>query len=177
RDGIEVAQYLCPTQYKKKVIVLGHSWGSIVAVNMVRQRPDLFAAYVGTGQVASWAASVRGQFALLFRKARADNDQDSIRMFETIGEPDPANAKQYFGFTKNLRAAMAPSDQAWLEGLRTQIPKHFGGSEKDFEDFLKGMDFSAKHVLPDQMATDLPATASRINIPFFVIQGRDDVIT
>src|SRR5438094_5986608 len=59
RDGIEVAQYLCRTQYKKKVIVLGHSWGSIVAVNMVRQRPDLFAAYVGTGPVASWAASVR----------------------------------------------------------------------------------------------------------------------
>src|ERR1700737_780608 len=30
------------------------SWGSIVAVDMVQRRPDLFAAYVGTGQVASW---------------------------------------------------------------------------------------------------------------------------
>lgn len=51
-NGIEVAQYLCRMYHKKKIIVLGHSWGSIVAVNMVKRRPDLFAAYVGTGQVA-----------------------------------------------------------------------------------------------------------------------------
>ncbi|MGH7484231.1 MAG: alpha/beta fold hydrolase, partial [bacterium] len=60
RDGIEVAEYLCRTLGKKKIIVLGHSWGSLVAIQMVQRRPELFAAYVGTGQVASWAATVQG---------------------------------------------------------------------------------------------------------------------
>ena len=53
-DGIEVAEYLRHTYDKRKIVLLGHSWGSIVAVNMVKQRPDLFAVYVGTGQVANW---------------------------------------------------------------------------------------------------------------------------
>lgn len=121
-DGIEVAEYLIQTYGKKKIIVLGHSWGSIVAVNMVQRRPELFAAYVGTGQVASWAASVQSQFDLLLAKARADEDTNSLEMLQAIGKPDPENTCQYFRFSRNLFTAMAPSDQAWLMSLRKATP-------------------------------------------------------
>jgi len=42
--------------------VLGHSWGSLVATGMVEQRPELFDAYAGTGQVTAWAGVVQFQF-------------------------------------------------------------------------------------------------------------------
>ena len=61
-DGIELAQYLCSYLTKKKILLLGHSWGSYLAVGMVQRRPELFAAYVGTGQVGSWRANVQAQF-------------------------------------------------------------------------------------------------------------------
>jgi pimeloyl-ACP methyl ester carboxylesterase len=48
RDGIELADYLRLRLGRKKIIVLGHSWGSIIAVAMVKRRPELFASYVGT---------------------------------------------------------------------------------------------------------------------------------
>jgi pimeloyl-ACP methyl ester carboxylesterase len=48
-DGIAVTEYLKAHLHKDKVIVLGWSWGSIVGIEMVRARPDLFSAYVGTG--------------------------------------------------------------------------------------------------------------------------------
>ncbi|MHB8527289.1 MAG: alpha/beta fold hydrolase [Candidatus Acidiferrales bacterium] len=176
-DGIEVTEYLCRNYGKKKIIVLGHSWGSIVAVNMVEQRPDLFAAYVGTGQVASWAASVQLQFNLLLARARADNDTNSLKMLEAIGKPDPKNAQQYFRLSKNLFAVMAPSDQVWLKHLRTATPASLGISQQDYRNLADGMDFSSEHLLADQMAADLPKTARDIKTAFFVIQGRDDVIT
>ena len=78
RDGIEVTEYLRRTLGKNKVIVLGHSWGSIVAVDMVQRRPDLFAAYVGTGQVASWEAISNLQFDLALSKARQDGDAAAV---------------------------------------------------------------------------------------------------
>jgi pimeloyl-ACP methyl ester carboxylesterase len=177
KDGIEVAAYLCRTLGKKKIVVLGHSWGSIVAVRMVQLRPELFAAYVGTGQVASWKASVNIQFDLLLAKARHDGDDATVKQFEAIGRPDPANAKLYFTFTKNLRAAMAPADQAWLRSLHTNAPALMSSDPKDFQNLIDGMEFSAEHVLPDQMATDLAVTADKIGTAFFVIQGKDDVIT
>jgi len=91
---------------------------------MVQRRPDLFAAYVGTGQVASWAAAVQIQFDLLLAKALAAKDEASIKMLEGIGRPNPNDAKQYFGFPKNLFAVMPPSDQAWLENLRAAAATH-----------------------------------------------------
>ena len=35
----------------KKIGIIGHSWGSLVAIKAVRKRPDLFYAYIGTGQL------------------------------------------------------------------------------------------------------------------------------
>lgn len=177
RDGIEVADHLCRRLDKKKIIVLGHSWGSIVAVQMAQRRPDLFAAYVGTGQVASWKAVVQMQFDRLLAKARADQDLPSIKRLEAIGRPDPKDAKQFFGFNKVLFAVMAPADQAWLQSLRTATPASLGVDPKDYQDVAAGMEFTGLRVLPDQMATDLPATAAELHTAFFVIQGRDDVIT
>lgn len=177
RDGIEVVEYVCRRLGKQKVIVLGHSWGSIVAVRMVQRRPELFAAYVGTGQVASWKASVQSQFDVLLDRARAANDKEAISELEAIGRPDAANADQYFRFTRGLRAAMPASDQEWLNSLRTSTPVSLGVEAKDFQNLGAGMAFTSPRVLPDQMTTDLPATAAEIGTAFFVIQGRDDITT
>jgi pimeloyl-ACP methyl ester carboxylesterase len=177
RDGIELTDYLCRTLGKRKILVLGHSWGSIVAVRMVQLKPALFAAYVGTGQVASWKASVQMQFDLLLAKARVDGDLPAIEHLAAIGRPDPTNAQQYFDFTKSLGAAMPPADQAWLKLLRASTPTSLDVDPEDFQNLIDGMGFSAEHLLPDQMATDLPMTASEIGTAFFVIQGRDDVTT
>ena len=177
RDGIELTDYLCRTLGKRKIIVLGHSWGSIVAVRMVQLKPASFAAYVGTGQVASWKASVQMQFDLLLAKARVDGDVPAIQHLTAMGRPDPTNAQQYFDFTKGLGTAMPPTDQAWLRSLRASTPASLGVDPKDFQNLIDGMGFSAEHLLPDQMATDLPTTASEIGTAIFVIQGRDDVTT
>lgn len=151
RDGIEVVEHLCRTLGKQTVIVLGHSWGSIVAVRMVQRRPELFAAYVGTGQVASWRASVQMQFDHLLERARRDNDRDTVRELEAIGQPDPSNATQYFAFTRGrLGAAMPAADQEWLKGLRALTPASLGVDASEFKDLVEGMELSARSVLPDQ---------------------------
>lgn len=174
-DGIALAEELCSKLSKRKIIVLGHSWGSAVAVEMAKLRPDLFAAYVGTGQVASWAGQVNFQFDRLLARARAARDTAKITELEAIGRPDPTNTDQYFHFSRTYREAMAPADQAWLQSLGPLFRSHRG--DKDFDDADKGMGFSGRSLLPDQVAEDLPATARRIDTAFFLIQGADDVIT
>jgi pimeloyl-ACP methyl ester carboxylesterase len=113
----------------------------------------------------------------LLERARRDNDKDLARELEAIGLPDPSNATQYFHFTRGLSAAMPASDQEWLKSLRASTPTSLGVDPKDFRDLLEGMTFSARRVLPDQMSTDLPSTATNIRTAFFVIQGRDDITT
>jgi pimeloyl-ACP methyl ester carboxylesterase len=177
KDGVELADYLCRTLSKKKIIVLGHSWGSIIAVSMVQRRPELFAAYVGTGMVGSWKGSIKVKYDLALAKLRADGDAASVKELEASGPPDPNDANKVFAFNDRVYPLWAPSDVAWIKSLRADAPRLKAAYPKDFKDFEEGFKFSVDKAVPDQKATDLPATASRIGTAFFVIQGRDDVIT
>jgi pimeloyl-ACP methyl ester carboxylesterase len=176
RDGVELAAYLCRELYKQKIVVLGHSWGSLVGVHMVQLRPELFAAYVGTGQVASWAANVNTQFDLHLAKARREADAAQIRKLEAIGRPDPTNTKQYFGLG-SLISIMAPSDQDWINHLRKQFPELEAREPEQAKNLNDGMMFTAERVLPDQVTTDLPRTACDIHTAFFIIDGQDDQVS
>jgi pimeloyl-ACP methyl ester carboxylesterase len=53
QDGIELVEWLKQKLHKEKIVLVGHSWGSVLGFFMVKARPDLFYAFVGTGQVAA----------------------------------------------------------------------------------------------------------------------------
>lgn len=175
KDGIELAEYLVRDRRKKKIILLGHSWGSVVGALMAAARPDLFAAYVGTGQVESWAFNVQSQFNTILAHARATHDTATVQELEAIGTPDPKNTHEYFTFSRNFRVLWAKPDQDWLAHLRAQAAALKGN--KDFEDDENGQIFSDPLVLPDQVKTDLSVVAAHIGTDVFIIQGADDVIS
>lgn len=175
KDGLELAEYLKGALGKRTIILLGHSWGSMVGALMAAQRPDLFAAYVGTGQVESWAFNVQSQFNTILAHARATNDTATVRELEAIGTPDPKNTHQYFTFSRNFRSLWTQPDQDWLTHLRAQAAALKGN--KDFEDDENGQLFTDPLVLSDQVKTDLSVVATHIGTDIFIIQGADDVIT
>jgi pimeloyl-ACP methyl ester carboxylesterase len=175
-DGIELAQYLCNYLEKRKIIVLGHSWGSYLAVGMIQRRPELFAAYVGTGQIGSWRANVQVQFDCLLAKARAANDRKQVDQLEAIGKPDPTSAQQYFSWWSMRNPYMSPDDSKWFQELR-----RIARSDAEFtEEYLKtlgdGMMYSGRTTVNAMLATELPTTANTFKVPFFVIQGMEDMV-
>jgi pimeloyl-ACP methyl ester carboxylesterase len=176
-DGVELAAYLCRTLGKKKIIVLGHSWGTLVAVTMVQRRPDLFAAYVGTGQVGSWKGGLQIKFDAVLARARANRDAATVKQLEASGPPDANDADKVFAFNDRVFPLWPPSDVAWIKSLRAGAPALRAADPKDFKDFEDGFRFSSEKLVPDQIKADLPVTAGRIDTAFFVIQGRDDLIT
>ena len=64
-DGIEVAEYLHRKFGNKKLILTGTSWGSVLGVHMVKQRPDLFHAYVGVSQLVNYRTNLAASFSRL----------------------------------------------------------------------------------------------------------------
>lgn len=173
-DGIELAEYLKNRFKQNGIIVLGHSLGTAIATGMVEKRPDLFTAYVGTGQIASWAESVQWQFDYLKSKAVSTNDKDLLNELLKIGKPDPNNAEQYFGFNKHLRRYYGDADARWLQSLR-ELGKTIPQNELD--NLMGGMNFSGRVLLPFQMQENLSATSLHFKIPYYVIQGREDLFT
>ena len=54
-DTIELTEHLTQRFGRRQLIVLGHSWGSVLGLMAVEQRPDLFSAFVSTGLIANFA--------------------------------------------------------------------------------------------------------------------------
>jgi pimeloyl-ACP methyl ester carboxylesterase len=87
RDGVKVAEYLCAHLHESKIIVLGDSWGTTLGVQMIRARPELFSAYVGTGQVVGKEEKEEYLYAAILKKVRAAHDDASLAELERIGAP------------------------------------------------------------------------------------------
>ena len=173
-DGIDLSEQLRKRFPKQKLILFGHSWGSIIATGMAQQRPDLFDAYVGTGQASSWADTVQFQFDFLKQRYKEKGDSAALGALERIGKPDPKNVDQYFGFSGPLRKNMNPSDTAWFSKM-LQTLKANGETDTTLKTLGDGMNASGSALIGTSVITELPATATDFKIPYYVIQGRHDL--
>ena len=148
-----------------------------LAVGMVQRRPELFAAYIGTGQVGSWRANVQAQFDFLLAKARAANDRKRVEQLEAIGTPDPNNATQYFSWWRMRNPYMSPDDAKWFEELGQIVRSNPEFTEEYMKTLGDGMSYSGRTTLSAMLSTELPTTANTLKVPFFVIQGKEDMVT
>ncbi|HVE62032.1 MAG TPA: alpha/beta hydrolase [Chitinophagaceae bacterium] len=173
-DGIELANYLKKRFRRNDLIVLGHSLGTAIATGMVTKRPDLFKAYVGTGQIASWAESVQWLFKFMKKKATESNDSLLLDELNKIGTPDPKNADQFFRFTRTRRKYLNAADTSWFGTMRKEAGKL---TKQELNNLDSGMRFSGKVLLPYQLEERLSTNSLTFKLPYLIVQGNDDLFT
>ena len=86
-DGTRVAEFLRSHLQQNQIILVGWSWGSALGIHMIKTRPDLFAAYFGTGQVVNMKEGEALAYARVLAKARKRGDADAVAELEQIGPP------------------------------------------------------------------------------------------
>ncbi|MEO6690607.1 MAG: alpha/beta fold hydrolase, partial [Dokdonella sp.] len=91
-DAEEVVSYLRRTYHKKKIFLLGHSWGSVLGVRLAQAHPEWFHAYVGVGQVVNFRQSEADGYRYALDQARAHGNQEAVRDLAALA-PYPAPGK------------------------------------------------------------------------------------
>ncbi|HEY6257302.1 MAG TPA: alpha/beta fold hydrolase, partial [Xanthobacteraceae bacterium] len=117
-DGIELTEYLRKHLGQDKIVVVAHSFGSILGLRMVRSRPDLFYAYVGTGQVADETRNYAVAYEALLKKARSLRNQRAVEELTRVGPP-PYASGEGFGVQRKWSNNFEGADQ-FLPGPRPQ---------------------------------------------------------
>jgi pimeloyl-ACP methyl ester carboxylesterase len=171
-DGIEVADYLRQHLKKDKIILLGHSWGSMLGIRMIAKRPDLFSVYVGTGQSVNLSRALEVSYPLILEKARALGNARAVAEIEAVGPP-PYTSMQQWGIPI-----------AWENRLDGPTPRlsflRVGGiaTLNLFHRYWwEGAVFSQQHMTAAMLAEDEPMIATRFNLPIVFIQGETDIVT
>jgi pimeloyl-ACP methyl ester carboxylesterase len=119
-DAIAVAEFVRKHLRIERIAVLGISGGSIIGLKAVKQRPELFSAYVGTGQGVNWLRQEQLGYAMVLEQARAAGDQSAVAELEKIGAP-PYKDSGADAIKSKHCGALTPTEQAYLASLDPAI--------------------------------------------------------
>jgi pimeloyl-ACP methyl ester carboxylesterase len=123
-DGHALVVYLKQRFNQPKVYVVGESWGSALGIMLVQRYPELFHAFVGTGQMVAFTATDRMDYEFALRWAQERSDTVKLEKLKAQGPPlyygDDVAWKQAtylldtFRFAKEMRKCKCISDVALL---------------------------------------------------------------
>jgi pimeloyl-ACP methyl ester carboxylesterase len=172
-DGVEVAQYLCDYLGQDKVILLGHSQGTIVAMAMAQRRPDLFRAYVGTGQIADMARTDAMSYKLAVQRARATGSKKSARELARLRAPVYPTARAWI--TKQRWSfATDPELQVWSKKALRMVLTAPDMTLRDIYRFNAAIMNYPQPLYEETMAWTARQQGTRFDIPCFIIHGAAD---
>lgn len=116
QDGVEVAEFLRAHLHKDRIILIGHSWGSFLGIHIVKQRPELFQAYVGTGQVVGRQTFEKSFDLVVIRLkglAQAAGNQQALSELATISVAPGDSIKRPDIVAKWSKALSLPSIESF----------------------------------------------------------------
>jgi len=172
QDGVEVAEYLCKRLGKSKIIVVGHSLGSIIGLRMVAARPDLFYAYVGTGQIGDSTRNYSVAYDALLNEAKVTGNQTALDELRAVGPPPYKSGPGYrvqWKWANRFEGADLFLNETL--GLALVGP---GDSIQGFVDMEKGSVMSAERLVPQTSSLQQKDLGLKFAIPVFFVQGAKD---
>jgi pimeloyl-ACP methyl ester carboxylesterase len=174
KDGIELAEYLRKHLGKDKITVVAHSFGTILGLGMVRARPDLFYAYVGTGQVADEVKNYSAAYDALMQKAQAIGNQQAIDELKRVGPPPYPNGEGYAVQRKwSNKFERASEFLNGTIGLALVAP---GVTLQDINDDFDGQ-ILADVLVPQTKSMGPAELGLEFSVPMFVFEGDEDFTT
>lgn len=179
-DGVEVAGYAIQRLGRRKVILMGGSWGSALSVNMVMAAPELFHAYVGTAQLVNYQADMAAGYRKVLALAGAANDAESLGKLEKLGPP-PWTDPRAFGVLRRVTRkyealSSEPPPKGWFAfGPGYDTPAYEAAYEagEDYS-FLSFVGRAGDGMGPQ---IDLRKLGVRFAMPVYMIQGEEDLVT
>ena len=83
-DAEEMIGWLRREFGKKKIFVLGHSWGSYLGLKIAQRHPEWLHAYIGMGQITDAMESERRGWRFAMDRARQSSNQEAVRDLQSI---------------------------------------------------------------------------------------------
>ncbi len=163
----------------ERLVLVGHSWGTVIGTLTVARFPELFHCYVGIGQIGRMSEGERLSYEWTLEQARANGARRAIRALEAMGPPPYSGDWQKKTITQRRYLAKfggevyASRRGAMPMVLRSLVLSREYGL-RDRINLLRGVLGSMKLLWPELLGVDLFTQAPELRVPVFFIEGRHD---
>ncbi len=182
-DTAAIARYLCRTFNQRKIMILGHSWGSALATMTVAKYPEVFYAYIGVGQVSNMPATERYIHNFLLEKARIANATRDIGKLIKIGDPRTwTTFAQTYRNILTHRTMLHRYGGVYYNETSTRLSWQPILASPDYGlldkiSYFAGLIYSGKTIGKEVVTIELDKTHLNFNLPMFYFLGRHDHVT
>ena len=180
QDTLDVVNYLRNRFHKKKIFVVGHSWGSILGLWLAHEHPETIYAYVGVGQVVNVEQNQEIAYQDALQEARARRNEQAIKDLEGIAPYPPPDGDLGKGQIANNWQAklLGPPNNGveFVDGKRlvkslVSAPEYSIGDDLAF---VRGQLFSLETLTSEMSKVDLGRLNLDFQVPIFFFEGRHD---
>ena len=179
-DCGKIIDYLCLQLKKKKIFLLGASWGTELGTFVCQKYPDKIAGYIGYGQVVNGIENENVSYAFALEKAREANCAEDIAALERIGPPVDGQYKPVFEGLMTQRRIMkkygghSTKGGSYFTGTVLPILKSPELSIGDKIGTAKGYKLCLSHMWPTIVHYDFLRDCGPFRMPYYIFQGRLD---
>lgn len=181
-DTLVVADHLRTRFDQDRILLLGHSWGSLIGIKAAARSPDRFAAYIGMGQMVDQLRSEKLAYDHLLAEFRRRGDRRMVRALEAApvtiegGTPrryltrvrDPAMHRLGVGTTHDMDSV--------ITGILLPSLRFPGYTMREKWNLWRGRAFSRSFGLweDEVLRTDLARQVPRLELPVYFLEGVHD---
>jgi pimeloyl-ACP methyl ester carboxylesterase len=179
KDTTELTDYLRFRFGEEKVYLLGESWGSTLGVLAAQQRPDLYHAYIGSGQMVSQRVTDQRIWRDLLAHADRTGNGALYDQVLTLGEPPyrdmPWANSLVMGYYELIEPAYEPPAEYIARGEASGVGM-FGlfGSEYDLIDnanLIRGLVDMFSLMYPQLQDIDFRNDVRSLDVPVYMFDG------
>lgn len=179
-DCAELIEYLCRTLQKKKIFLLGGSWGTELGTLVCQRYGELVAGYIGYGQVVNGIENENVSYAYTLEKAKEAGCAEDIAKLEEIGPPVDGQYQPVFEGLMAQRSLLKK-----YGGHSTKKGGYFSGtvlpiltspelSLREKIGTAKGYKVCLTQMWPTIVHYDFIRDCGPFTMPYYIFQGRLD---
>ncbi len=178
-DAVELTRHLLQRFGQERLVLVGHSFGTIVGILAVARHPELFHGYVGIGQTVNMRASEPASYQWTLEQARARGARRAVRTLERMGPPPYAGDYRRKTVTqRSLLARFGGEVHGSRSGALGMVLRALLVSReytlRDRVNVFRGIFRSMELLWPQLMTLDLAALVPEVKVPVFFAEGRFD---
>ncbi|MFC6635755.1 alpha/beta fold hydrolase [Microbulbifer taiwanensis] len=178
RDVDEIVQWARQRFDREKVLVLGHSWGSLLGLSLADRHPEWLHAYIGVAQGVDAPESERRGWRWTMDRAVAANSKEAVAELQAIapygvddGHIPIEHVMTQRKWLNHFGGAAHNRPHAGFEGAAVALSPVY--SDKDLRLVWEAQEYSVRHLLSAVLTTDL-SHIIELKTPLFLFLGRHD---
>jgi len=174
-DAHELTLYLKKKFKKRKIFLMGFSYGSVLGLQLAEKYPEDYHAYIGVSQLIDSEKNWDISLQWLNEQAQAKNDTAALKKLALIKQKDSSVCKTVLDCSMNRYWLLVKfNGTIFKPELAKEIEKaeHYYDEYKDY-DWFEVYNYTCSRLGDKRFHTDL-TSIHLLDVPVFMLAGRHD---